>query len=830
MVDPRSSRFWQIAIRCGLIEPAKLEECWNTIPAEKRTPDAIDRRLARQAVNSGYLTLWQAQQVLSGRQQGLRIDRYVLLDQIGHGGMGRVYLARDTRLGRLVAVKILSKERVNNPRALARFKREAKVGAQLQHENLVRIYDEGEVQGMPYLVMEYITGQTVGQLIAEMGRIEPAMASELGRQIAMGLDHLHQKGLLHRDVNPSNILVDRGGTAKLTDLGLAIDLGDAEDVVTRDGATVGTFDYISPEQARNPRQIDTRSDIYSLGCTLYHMISGRVPFPAPSLPEKLFAHQSKVAEPLLGQVSGLPAGLDEVVRRMMGKTPEERYARPSLVARALEPFARPSHLGMDEPSTPRQRQGTPSSVVVGDSPARGGSDPDLAILPSDYPRPAAEASSDPFGFVKIDLGPGESLSESLSSARSRSQDHGIWKLRQRWPWFAGAGALLLVAMFLWANQGGKREPSRTAAAKPGPAKPADKVDTPPPVEGQFVVAYDDGTRLATPTLKEAVTRAARGQGRVILGDQRPVVIESTSARQLRIGTGKVTIEAAPGTRPLIEVTLNAAAPAIFAVNPTSSLTLRGLHFVIERKLADTNAVPSVIESAGNLRLDQCTLVVKGDSRRARGIFARGRVLHLSNSFLSGLQTPIEVVSYQDSEVRIEQCMLIGAPESSPGPVTGGGWATVYRVDTNRVNKPRRLIFDHCTAVGTGFVRFEGPLDKAALHVEISNCVVAAQALALWPEVAFPGAMKWDGESNLYGVTGDVLIASGTPSQNAPSLPKDLQSWSSTAAIRETKTQERIVRFIVQPNGAGTRPGDYKLIEVDPPLPGADPAQVASPGL
>src|SRR5215213_2527496 len=290
MVDPETSRFWRTALQSGLIDETALRACWEALPVEKRGAEQLDRRLARQAVQAGKLTLWQAQQLLSGRSSGFKIDRYVLLDMIGQGGMGRVYLARDSRLNRHVALKILSPERVNNPRAIARFQREARVGAQLQHENLVRIYDEGESNGKCYLVMEYIEGRTIGSMIAESGPMPPSIAARLARQVALGLEHAQQKGLIHRDVNPYNILVTRDGTAKLTDLGLAIDL--AEQVpVTREGATVGTFDYISPEQARHSHSVDTRSDIYSLGCTLFHMLTGRVPFPSPSLPEKLFAHQ-----------------------------------------------------------------------------------------------------------------------------------------------------------------------------------------------------------------------------------------------------------------------------------------------------------------------------------------------------------------------------------------------------------------------------------------------------------------------------------------------------------------------------------------------------------
>ena len=342
MLEPTSSRFWQAALQSGLADTASLQACWDTIPADKRTPEHIDRRLARAAVQANVLTLWQAQQLIAGRSTGFKVDRYVLIDLIGQGGMGRVYLARDSRLNRRVAVKILSPERVNNPRAIARFQREAMVGAQLQHENLVRIYDEGEANGKCYLVMEYIEGKNIGQMIAENGPIPPAVAARLGRQVALGLEHAQRKGLIHRDVNPYNILVTRDGIAKLTDLGLAIDLAD-QDRVTRDGATVGTFDYVSPEQARHSHSVDTRSDIYSLGCTLYHMLTGQVPFPSASLPEKLFSHQASEPEPIRSLAPDVPEALEAVVARMMRKSPDDRYATPLDVAQALEPFADVPH-------------------------------------------------------------------------------------------------------------------------------------------------------------------------------------------------------------------------------------------------------------------------------------------------------------------------------------------------------------------------------------------------------------------------------------------------------------------------------------------------------
>jgi serine/threonine-protein kinase len=150
MIDRQSTRFWKAALQSGIVDPSNLERCWDEIPAERRTADAIDRRLARRVVERGLMTRWQAQQLLAGvRPQALWFDRYLVEDMIGQGGMGRVYLAKDKRLGRRVALKVLSRERMNSPRAMARFRREAKVGARLQHDNLVRIYDEGEVGGNP---------------------------------------------------------------------------------------------------------------------------------------------------------------------------------------------------------------------------------------------------------------------------------------------------------------------------------------------------------------------------------------------------------------------------------------------------------------------------------------------------------------------------------------------------------------------------------------------------------------------------------------------------------------------------------------------------------
>ena len=252
----------------------------------------------------------------------------------------------------------------------------------------------------------------------------PATAARLARQVAMGLEHAHRKGLIHRDVNPYNILVTHDGTAKLADLGLAIDLAE-EDRVTREGATVGTFDYVAPEQARHSHSADIRSDIYSLGCTLYHMIAGQVPFPSPSLPEKLFAHQALEPTPL-GQLARRPRRAGRSRPADDAEVPDERYATPLQVAQALEPFVEdyarmregepeplvvdqtggPSPFPLSRPGGPRRRGTRPGRRGPGKSrrgPVRPG--------PGRWRRPGRTASSRASGIPARD--PGESAARPL---------------------------------------------------------------------------------------------------------------------------------------------------------------------------------------------------------------------------------------------------------------------------------------------------------------------------------------------------------------------------------------------------------------------------------
>ncbi|MBI3464781.1 MAG: protein kinase [Planctomycetes bacterium] len=275
-----------------------------------------------------------------GGGESLMAGRYRILEQIGAGAMGTVYKAHDTKLDRKVALKMLPPQSVTDPDAVARFQREAKALAKLSHPNIIQAHDSDQDQGQHFLVMEYAEGTNLGQLLRTKGRIAPTLAAGFAYQVALGLQHAHEKGLVHRDLKPGNLLLTSTGEVKILDLGLARFLQDqvGDPTLTREGSGLGTPDYMAPEQFHDARHVDGRSDIYSLGCTLYHFISGRVPFPGSSLSEKCTAHEEREPPPLEESCPEAPGGLTLAVNRMMAKRPADRFQTASDVAEALAPY------------------------------------------------------------------------------------------------------------------------------------------------------------------------------------------------------------------------------------------------------------------------------------------------------------------------------------------------------------------------------------------------------------------------------------------------------------------------------------------------------------
>jgi serine/threonine protein kinase len=269
-----------------------------------------------------------------------QLGRYQLLGKLGQGGMGTVYLANDTRLDRRVAVKVLPPESVYNPDAVARFQREAKALAKLSHPGIVQAFDSEEDNGRHFLVMEYVEGQSLLDVLKRDGRIAPTYAADYIHEAATALQHAHDKGLVHRDLKPSNLLLSAGGQIKILDLGLARFLQDqiGDPSKTREGMGMGTPDYAAPEQFRDAHHVDARADIYALGCTLYQLLTGQVPFPGSSLAEKYEAHQKREPTPVEELCPNMPTGLALVVRRMMAKQPADRFQSAGEAADALSPY------------------------------------------------------------------------------------------------------------------------------------------------------------------------------------------------------------------------------------------------------------------------------------------------------------------------------------------------------------------------------------------------------------------------------------------------------------------------------------------------------------
>jgi len=268
---------------------------------------------------------------------GERLGHFQLQDFIGGGGMGAVFRALDTMLNRIVAVKVLSQSQASDDETLKRFKNEAQSAARLDHDNISRVYYVGEDRGLHYIVFEYIEGTNLRDLVIQDGPLSIQDAISYTLQITDALDHASRRDVVHRDIKPSNVLITLDGKAKLVDMGLARlhQIAQPEEDLTASGVTLGTFDYISPEQARDPRNADVRSDLYSLGCTLYYVLTGQPPFPEGTVLQKLLQHQGD--EPLDPRDfrPDLPDELYDITKKLMAKAPTSRYQTPGELAADL---------------------------------------------------------------------------------------------------------------------------------------------------------------------------------------------------------------------------------------------------------------------------------------------------------------------------------------------------------------------------------------------------------------------------------------------------------------------------------------------------------------
>lgn len=336
--EPAPPRFRETALASGLVPAERLDavevELEGILDRSSAPIAAWDKGIADRLVAHGVLTRFQAREILAGHRR-FRLGHYTVLDEIGRGGMGQVFLAEHSLMGRAVAVKVLPRAR-STPEHEAAFRREIRMLASLDHENLVRALDAGYDAKVYYLVTEFVPGCDLRRQVRRYGPLDELAAGAVMTQAAKGLAYAHDHGVVHRDVKPGNLLVTQDGRVKVLDLGLA---GSALDPETQQaGRVVGTMDYMAPEQIRAAEAAGPAADVYALGCTLYFALSGQPPFPGGSRKEKAQRQLGEQPVPLLQLAPQVDPGLARLVEAMMQKSPAERIASAHEVIDRLRPW------------------------------------------------------------------------------------------------------------------------------------------------------------------------------------------------------------------------------------------------------------------------------------------------------------------------------------------------------------------------------------------------------------------------------------------------------------------------------------------------------------
>ena len=367
------AQFVENLARSGLFTAEELTAFQDSLPPDRRPQKP--QELARELIHAGRLTKYQAALVYQGKTKGLVLGDYVIQDEIGHGGMGQVFKAWRRDMERTVALKILPAKAMGSPDAVERFRREVKAAAKLLHPNIVTAFDAGEAEGTHFLVMEYVDGKDLAHVLMERGPLPVEEAVDYVIQAARGLECAHEQGVVHRDIKPGNLLLDCKGTVKVLDMGLArIDqppdpyAPTAPEALTESGRVMGTYDYMAPEQAQDTHRADHRADIYSLGCTLYRLLTGQKPYQGDTPVQVLLAHSQAPVPSLRERRDDVSPELDAVVQKMLAKDPADRQQSMGEVIEELERCIRPAASAAPEPPTPPPvEQPAPSSSSSSDS-------------------------------------------------------------------------------------------------------------------------------------------------------------------------------------------------------------------------------------------------------------------------------------------------------------------------------------------------------------------------------------------------------------------------------------------------------------------------------
>lgn len=503
--------------------------------------------------------------------RGRRLAHFELADLIGVGGMAAVVRARDKLLDRPVALKILLPEMAADPDVVRRFEQEGRAAAHLDHENVARVYHCGVDQGLYFIAFEFVEGENLRARLERAGRLTVAEAVGYALQAVAGLAHAASRGVVHRDVKPSNLIVGADGGLKLVDMGLARSLGPHGDqTLTQPGTTLGTFDYISPEQALDPRQADVRSDLYSLGCTFYHLLTGQAPVPEGTAARKLHHHQHVAPldpRPLNPEI---PDDIAAVLARMMAKSPEDRYQRAEDLLANLRRLA--SKYNVTEPDSVGSAKAVGKRLRLGPIVAAVAAASVLATLV------VLHALTPPPAIRKVPARPGERLAEALQNAR---------------------------------GSGGREEGPPAA-----PIRPVYTADSARRL-GEVMARADSAADIyLTQDIDLAREERAVGSGRV------PGLI--FEGRDADGKDRELTVQARDGARPIC-IRL-AYEPGLSEEQAWTALTLRGGRVTLRRLRFEVNATQSPrvemaalrLQENGLLRLEDCEFIQIGAAGSDRG--------------------------------------------------------------------------------------------------------------------------------------------------------------------------------------------------------------------
>ncbi|QGJ70563.1 Serine/threonine-protein kinase PrkC [Planctomycetales bacterium 10988] len=334
--DPQT--FEALLLRSGLIEEDRLPTVRKRMRKDLSGEEPNTKRMAQWLLNEGFITPWQNEKLMQGRHRGFFLGNYKLLGHISKGGMSEVYLAEQVNLRRRVAIKIFPPSLIEKSSYLERFYRESRTQAALDHPNIVKAHDFGHEGKIHYLVMEYIDGHDLLQLVKKEGPLSYRRATEYILQTAKALEYAHQQGMIHRDMKPANLMLDGGGKIKLLDLGLARILDGEEGSLTlkHNENTLGTADYVAPEQTIDSHHVDERADIYSLGGTFYFLLTGHPPFPEGTSVQRMMMHLKEEPADIREKRPDCPESLTSIISKMMAKKPEKRYQTAEELAEVLE--------------------------------------------------------------------------------------------------------------------------------------------------------------------------------------------------------------------------------------------------------------------------------------------------------------------------------------------------------------------------------------------------------------------------------------------------------------------------------------------------------------